>query len=223
MKLFLDTADLKGIHRVRATGLLDGVTTNPSHIAKAGRVFEEVIEEICALVPDHVSVEAVADSTEGLVTEAKRLASLSKQIVIKIPMTREGLQAVPVLEREHRIRTNVTMVFSPTQALLAMKAGASFVSIVLSRLENVAIESDRLIDDSMNLKGQYGFKSEVIAGSLKTQPTLLHCLRAGVDIATIPEDLFNQLFLHPLTEMGLAQFNKDWIQVKKLSEPSQRQ
>ncbi len=215
MKLFLDTADVTSIRRASATGLLDGVTTNPSHVAKAGRIFEDVIEEICSLVPDHVSVEAVADSTEGLVAAARRLVSIGRQVVIKIPMTPDGLRAVPVLEREHRIRTNVTMVFSPTQALLAMKAGASFVSIVLSRLENVAIESDRLIDDTMTIKRQYGFKSEIIAGSLKTQPTLLHCLRAGVDIATIPEELFNLLFQHPLTEMGLAQFNRDWAQVRK--------
>jgi transaldolase len=215
MKLFLDTADLPAIRRARDTGLLDGVTTNPSHVAKAGRVFEDVIQEICAEVPDHVSVEAVADTTEGLVAEARRLAVFGKQIVIKIPMTRDGLRAVPVLEREHRIRTNVTMVFSPTQALLAMKAGASFVSIVLSRLEAVAIESDRLIDDTMALKAQYEFRSEIIAGSLKTQPTLLHCLRSGVDIATIPEEVFNLLFQHPLTEMGLAQFSRDWAQVRK--------
>ena len=215
MKLFLDTADISSIRRASATGLLDGVTTNPSHVAKARRVFEDIIQEICSLVPDHVSVEAVADSTENLVAEARRLVAIGRQVVIKIPMTRDGLRAVPVLEREHRIRTNVTMVFSPTQALLAMKAGASFVSIVLGRLENVAIESDRLIDDTMTIKRHCGFKSEIIAGSLKTQPTLLHCLRAGVDIATIPEDLFNLLFQHPLTEMGLAQFNRDWAQVMK--------
>lgn len=215
MKLFLDTADLGAIRRAHATGLLDGVTTNPSHIAKSGRVFEEVIQEICALGIEHVSVEAVAEGIEGLVAEAKRLADLSPRIVIKIPMTRDGLRAACTLEREHRIRTNVTMVFSPTQALLAMKAGASFVSIVLSRLENVGIESDRLIEDTMVFRKQYGFRSEIIAGSLKTQPTLLVCLRAGVDIATVPEDLFNRLYEHPLTEMGLAQFDRDWVQVRK--------
>jgi transaldolase len=215
MKLFLDTADVASIRRARATGLLDGVTTNPSHVAKTGRVFEDVVEEICTIVPQHVSVEAVADTTAGLVAEARRLAAFGKQIVIKIPMTREGLCAVPVLEREHRIRTNVTMCFSPTQALLAMKAGASFVSIVLSRLENAGIEADRLINDTMTFKRNYGFTSEIIAGSVKTQPTQLLCLRAGVDIATIPEDLFNLLWLHPLTELGLAQFDKDWAKVRK--------
>ncbi len=215
MKIFLDTADIASIERASATGLLDGVTTNPSHVAKAGRIFEDVIQAICALAPRHVSVEAVADTVEGLVAEARRLAAFGKQVVIKIPMTREGLRAVPVLEREHGIRTNVTMVFSPTQAVLAMKAGASFVSIVLSRLESVAIESDRLIADTMDFKRRYGFASEIIAGSVKTQPTVLACLRAGVDIATVPEDLFNQLYQHPLTEMGLAQFAHDWAKVKK--------
>lgn len=217
MKLFLDTADVAAIRRARDTGLLDGVTTNPSHVANAGRVFEDAVEELCSLVPDHVSVEAVADTTEGLVAEGRRLAAFGKQVVIKIPMTRDGLRAVPVLEQEHNLRTNVTMVFSPTQALLAMKAGASFVSIVLGRLENVAIESDRLIDDTMAIKRQYGFRSDLIAGSVKTQPTLLYCLRAGVDIATLPEDLFNLLFQHPLTELGLAQFSRDWAQVKHRS------
>lgn len=215
MQIFLDTADVSAVRKAAATGLLNGVTTNPSHVAKAGRVFEDVIEEICSIVPDHVSVEAVAQTAEGLVAEGRRLAAFGKQVTIKIPMTREGLRAVPVLERTHGIRTNVTMVFSPTQALLAMKAGASFVSIVLSRLESVAIESDRLIDDTMTIKRQYGYASQIIAGSVKTQPTLLYCLRAGVDIATIPEDVFNILFQHPLTEMGLAQFDRDWTKVSK--------
>ena len=213
MKLFLDTADVDAIRRASGTGLLDGVTTNPSHVAKVGRVFEDVIKDICGLVPQHVSVEAMAADTDGLVQEARRLSALAPQIVIKIPMTREGLRAVPVLEREHRIRTNVTMVFSPSQAWLAMKAGASFVSIVLSRLENVGIESHQLIQDTMTFKRQYGFASEIIAGSVKTQPTILACLRAGVDIATLPEDLFNQLYRHPLTEAGLAQFERDWSKV----------
>jgi len=160
----------------------------------------------------------VADTAEGLVAEARRLAAFGPQVVIKVPMTREGLRAVPVLEHEHQLRTNVTMVFSPTQALLAMKVGASFLSIVLSRLESVAIESDRLIEDTMAIKRQYGFTSEIIAGSVKTQPTLLSCLRAGVDIATIPEDLFNLMFEHPLTQLGLAQFDRDWEKVRKRGE-----
>lgn len=215
MKIFLDTADIDEIRAAMDTGLLRGVTTNPSHVAKAGRVFEDVVEEICGIVPEHVSVEAVAENAEGLIAEAVRLSRIAPQVVIKIPMTREGLKAVPVLEKEKDVRTNVTMVFSPTQAMLAMSAGASYVSIVLSRLDNYAIDSDALIYDTMQIKENYDFGSEIIAGSLKTQPCTLSCLRAGVDIATIPVSLFNQLFQHPLTDMGLAQFDKDWTTVKK--------
>jgi len=215
MKIFLDTADVDAIRRARDTGLLRGVTTNPSHVAKAGRVFEDVVEEILPLVPEHVSVEAVAETAEGLVKEAERLAAFGPGIVIKIPMTREGLKAVPILEKEKKIRTNVTMVFSPTQAHLAMSAGASFVSLVLSRLDKYAIDSDSLVSDSVLIKKNYGFASEILTASIKTQPSFLHCLRAGADIATIPEDLFNQLFEHPLTDLGLAQFDKDWMKVKK--------
>ncbi len=215
MKIFLDTADVAAIRRVAATGLLDGVTTNPSHIAQAGRCFEEVVEEICGIVSQHVSAEAVADGVDNLVSEAEKIAAIAAQIVIKLPMTPDGLKAARILETEKDIRVNVTMVFSPTQALLAMKTGASYVSIVLNRLENVAIESQGLIADTVGIKRQYGFQSEIIAGSVKTQPTLLNCLRNGVDIATIPESLFLQLFEHPLTEMGLAQFEKDWQKVAR--------
>jgi transaldolase len=212
MKLFLDTADVVAIRRVAATGLLRGVTTNPSHIASNGSVFEEVLQEICDLGIEHVSAEAVADASHDLVAEAVRIAAIAPQIVVKIPMTREGLIAVSILRRRG-IRTNVTMVFSPTQAFLAMSAGADFVSIVLSRLEKVGIESDRLIADAVLIKKTYGFASEIIAGSVKTQPTLLTCLRNGVDIATIPESLFDDLFEHPLTTEGLAQFALDWEKV----------
>jgi len=216
MKIFLDTADIESIKRASASGVLDGVTTNPSHVAKTGRAFEEVVAEICQIVPGHVSAEAVAESRDDLIAEAERIASIAPQVVIKIPMTPAGIAAVGVLEREKHIRTNVTMVFSPTQANLAMRAGASFVSIVLSRLESVSIESDRLIQDTMTIKKQYGFATEIIAGSVKTQPTLLTCLRAGVDIATIPETLFFQMYEHPLTVTGLMQFAKDWQSVKRL-------
>jgi len=215
MKIFLDTADLASIRRGIETGLVDGVTTNPSHVAKTGKTFEEVVHEICQIVPEHVSAEAMAEGADGLVEEARRIASIAPQVVVKIPMTRDGLRAAAVLEKEHNVRTNVTMVFSPTQALLAMKAGASYVSIVLSRLENVGIEANQLIEDTMAIRRIYGFNSEIIAGSLKTQPTLLSCLRAGVDIATIPESLFDQMFQHPLTNDGLAQFAKDWASVPK--------
>lgn len=218
MKIFLDTAEVVEIEKGMQSGLVDGVTTNPSHVKKSGRCFEEVIADICKIVPEHVSAEAVAEGADAMVDEALRIASIAPQVVVKIPMTPAGMEAVAVLEHKKSVRTNVTMVFSAPQALMAMKAGASFVSIVLSRLENVAHESDSLVFDTMAIKENYGFQSEVIAGSVKSPLTILSCLRAGVDIATIPWALFQQLFLHPLTDAGLAQFDKDWAEVPKQAD-----
>ncbi len=213
MKIFLDTADVEAIRKGCETGLIDGVTTNPTHVAKTGRPFLRVVEEICAIVPGPVSVEAVGDMAEELIAEAQSIARLAPNIVIKIPMTVEGLVAVPVLEREKNVKTNVTMIFSPTQALLAMKAGASYISIVLSRLDACAHESDVLVVDTVTIKHNYGFSSEIIAGSVKTQNHLLTCLRAGLDIATIPDSLFFQMYNHPLTDAGIEQFILDWKKV----------
>ncbi len=215
MKIFLDTGDIEAIKRAYGTGLIDGVTTNPSHIARTGRKFDDVVKEICSIVSGPVSVEAMSETDEGLIEEATEIASVASNVVVKMPMTDEGLKAVQVLEREKKVRTNVTMVFSSTQASLAMKAGASFVSIVLSRLDAIASESDILVEDTMLIKANYGFKSEIIAGSVKTQNHVLSCLRAGVDILTIPESLFFQMFKHPLTDNGLAEFKRDWKNVPK--------
>jgi transaldolase len=213
MDLYLDTADVEAIRRASRTGLLAGVTTNPSHIAKTKRTFTEVVEEIVSLPLGHVSVEAVGTSTEDLVAEAERMAAFGPQVVVKIPMTAQGMAAVSILE-ERKIPTNVTMCFSPTQSFLAMKAGASYVSIVLGRLERIAHESEPLIQDTMAIKCAYGFPSRIIAGSIKSIPTVLSCLRAGVDIATVPESIFFQLFEHPLTDAALAQFEEDWKTVR---------
>lgn len=215
MKIFLDSADVEAIRRARATGLVDGVTTNPSKIAETGRSFVEVVKEICGVVPGPVSVEAVADSKDELIEKGVEIAQLAPNIVVKIPMTVEGLIAVPILEQEKNIRVNVTMAFSSTQAYLAMKAGASYVSIVLSRLDACGFESDLLVQDAVTIKENYGYASEIIAGSLKTQNHVLLCLRAGVDIATVPEALFFQMFKHPLTDLALAQFAEDWKKVPK--------
>ena len=198
MKIFLDTADPEEVVRVHATGLLDGVTTNPSKVAQVGRPFREVVKEICGITPGPVSAEAMSE-TAGEMVE-----------VVKIPMTVEGLKAVPVLEREKGIHCNVTMAFSATQAHLAMKAGASYVSIVLSRLDACANESEILVDDAALIKQNYNFATEIIAGSVKTQNHVLACLRAGVDIVTIGDSLFWQMFRHPLTDIALAQFARDW-------------
>jgi transaldolase len=217
MKIFLDTGDVEAIKRASETGLLDGVTTNPSLIAQTGRDFRQVVTEICQLLPGPVSVEAMAETAGEMINEARALAVLAPNIVVKIPMTAEGMKAVPELEKERGIKTNVTMVFSPTQAFLAMKAGASFVSIVLSRLDAIGNESDALVRDSVLIKSNYDFTAEIIAGSLKTQNHILSCLRAGVDIATMPEGLFNQLFRHPLTDLGLDSFKRDWNTAKVTS------
>ena len=214
MKRFLDTGDVEAIKRAHDTGLLDGITTNPTHIAKTGRKFQDVVKEICGIVSGPVSVEAMADTTEGLVNEAQKAAQLAPNIAIKIPMTVEGLKAVPILE-DKGIKCNVTMVFSSTQTFLAMKAGATFVSIVISRLDAVCNEGDILISDAVTIKHNFDFGSNVLAASLKTQNHVLSCLRAGVDIVTIPESLFFQMYKHPLTDVGLAQFAKDWENVPK--------
>ena len=214
MKIFLDTGDIDAIKQARDTGLLDGVTTNPSHIAATGRPFLQVVREICDICPGPISVEAVADDKDGLVRQGRELSRIAPNIAIKIPMTVEGLKAVPVLESEE-IACNVTMIFSSTQAFLAMKSGASYISIVLSRLDAIGNESEILVQDAALIRDNYDFRSEIIAGSLKTQNHVLACLRNGIDIGTIPPSLFMQLFKHNLTDSGLAQFEKDWAKVPK--------
>jgi len=209
VKIFLDTGDLDAVRKAMDTGLLDGVTTNPSHIAAAARPYRQVITEICRACPGPVSAEAVADSAGDLVRMARELKDLAPNVVIKIPMTVEGLKAVPLLEGEG-IPCNVTMIFSSTQAWLAMKAGASYISIVLGRLDAIGNESDVLVADAVAVRDLYGYQTEIIAGSMKTQNHVLCCLRHGVDIATLPPSLFFQLFRHNLTDAGLAQFEKDW-------------
>jgi len=215
MKIFLDTADVEAVRKAHATGLLDGVTTNPSKILQVGRKFEEVVAEICGITPGPVSAEAMGQSVEELVAHAEQVAAIAPNVVVKMPMTVAGLTAAGMLEKEKNIRVNVTMVFSSTQVFLAMKAGPSYVSIVLSRLDAVANESDNLIADAVAIKENYGFKSQIIGASLKTQNHVLSCLRAGVDVVTVPDFLFFQMFKHPLTEAGLAQFAKDWRDVPK--------
>jgi transaldolase len=215
MKIFLDTADPEAVRKAHATGLLDGVTTNPSKVAETGLRFRESVEKICAITPGPVSAEAMAESAEDMIREAREIAAIAPNVVVKIPMTVEGLKAVPVLEREHGVRCNVTMAFSVTQAHLAMKAGACYVSIVLSRLDAIGSESEILVRDTVDIKMSYGFSTEIIAGSLKTQNHLLACLRAGVDIATVGEDLFWLMFKHPLTDIALEGFARDWENVPK--------
>jgi transaldolase len=213
MKIYLDTADTEAIRKAHDTGLLDGVTTNPSKIAETGKGFFEVIREICTIVPGPVSAEAVADSASEIVEKARRLASIAPNVVNKVPMTVEGLKAAAILEKMG-VRVNVTMVFSPDQACLAMKTGAFIVSLVLSRLDKIAGDSLALVEDSVRVKRSYGFSSNVLAASLKTRQHALGCMRAGADIISVPESLFFEMFKHPLTDQGLAEFEKDWKNIR---------
>ena len=214
MKIFLDTADVGAIRRANDTGLLDGVTTNPSKIVESGRSFFEVVREICSIVKGPVSAEAVADTAEEIIARAEELAALAPNVVNKVPMTPEGLKAACILERDRGLRVNVTMVFSADQACLAMKTGATFVSLVLSRLDRIAGDSTVLLEDTMRIKTNYGFTSGILAASLKTRQHVLACMKAGIDIVSIPEALFFELFEHPLTEQGLQAFERDWGKVR---------
>jgi transaldolase len=214
MRLFLDTADLEEIRRALATGMLDGVTTNPCKIAASGLGMAKLVREICSLVPGPVSVEAVADEVDEIVAKAVEISSLAPNVVVKVPMTPAGLRAAQVLEREKNVRVNVTMVFAPDQACLAMKTGASIVSLVLSRLDAAAADGMLLVEDAVKIKRNYHFTTDVLAASLKSRAHVVGCMRAGIDIATLPESLFAQLFRHPLTDEGLAEFAEAWTRVK---------
>ena len=213
MKLFLDTADIASIQRVHDTGLLAGVTTNPIKIAETGKKFTTVLEEICAIVKGPVSAEAVKHGAEEIVKEAEKLSSIAPNIVIKVPMNVEGLKAASLLEKEKNIRVNVTMIFSADQVTLAMITGATFVSLVLSRLDAVGSESDTLLKDTVAIKKNYDFSSKILAASLKTRNHAINCFRAGVDVISVPESLFFEMFDHPLTIQGLAQFDEAWKKV----------
>ncbi|MCP4623780.1 MAG: fructose-6-phosphate aldolase [bacterium] len=215
MKIFLDTADVKAIRRANDTGLLDGITTNPMKIAETGKNFYSVIEEICSIVSGPVSAEAVAHRAEDIVGEAEKLAAIAPNVVNKVPMNIEGLKAAVILEQEKDIRVNVTMVFSADQALLAMKTRASFVSIVLSRLDKIGGDSTNLVDDTVIVKENYGFTSEILAASLKTRNHVLNCMRYGADIISVPESLFFEMFHHPLTDQALEGFDEIWEKIRR--------
>ena len=213
MKIFLDTADVEAIRRANDTGLLDGITTNPMKIAETGKNFYSVIEEICSIVPGPVSAEAVAHNAADIVREAEILAAIAPNVVNKVPMNVEGLKAAAVLEQEKDIRVNVTMVFSADQALLAMKTRATFVSIVLSRLDKIGGDSAMLVDDTVTVKENYGFISEILAASLKTRNHVINCMRYGADIISLPQSLFFEMFDHPLTVQALNEFDEIWEKI----------
>lgn len=214
MKFFIDTANVDEIKKALALGTVDGVTTNPSLVAKESRPFTEILKEICSLVEGPVSAEVVSLDAAGMIEEARELVKIADNIVIKIPMIEEGLKAVKQLTSEG-IKTNVTLVFSATQALLAAKAGASFVSPFVGRLDDIATNGMELIADIMTIFRNYGFTTEVIVASVRNPMHVVDSARIGADIATIPYKVIAQLAKHPLTDIGMQQFLADWEKRKK--------
>ncbi|MCI0696338.1 fructose-6-phosphate aldolase [candidate division KSB1 bacterium] len=214
MKFYLDTANLDEIKKVAAMGLLDGVTTNPSLIAKEKGAFKDILRNICEVVPGPVNAEVVSLDTEGMLREGRDLAKLHPNIVVKIPMTKEGMVAVRKLSNE-KIRTNVTLIFSPSQALIAAKAGASFVSPFLGRLDDISHIGMDLVRQIVAIFDNYDFETEVLAASLRHPVHVVEAALAGADIGTVPAKVFDQLFSHPLTDIGIARFLEDWQKAKQ--------
>lgn len=212
MKLFIDTANIDEIKEVSQWGVLSGVTTNPSLIAKEGRDFQQVIEEIKDIVDGPISAEVISLESKGMVEEARKLAKLSSNIVIKIPMTKEGLKAVNILSKEG-IRTNVTLIFTANQALLAAKAGASYVSPFIGRLDDISNEGIYVIEDISQIFNIHGIETEIIAASIRHPIHVIQSAKAGSHIATIPYKVFMQMLVHPLTDTGIERFLKDWKEV----------
>ena len=209
MKFFIDTANLDEIKQAVEMGMVDGVTTNPSLVAKEKKPHEQILKEICAVVDGPVSAEVVSIETEGMVEEGKKLAAIHPNIVIKVPMTIDGLRAVRKLAAAG-IRTNVTLVFSPSQALLAAKAGAAFVSPFVGRLDDISQSGMDLVSDIMTIYDNYGFTTEVIVASVRHPMHVVESAVIGAHIATIPFKVINQLSKHPLTDIGLEKFLADW-------------
>lgn len=209
MKFFLDTANIDEIKRINALGLVDGVTTNPTIISREGRDFKSVIQEICAEVSGPVSAEVIALDTEGMIKEARDIAQWAENIVVKIPMTEAGLAAVNVLSKEG-IKTNVTLIFSVAQGLMAAKAGATFISPFVGRLDDIGVSGINLIANLREVLDIYGYKSEIISASIRTLEHVEATSLAGSHIATIPGNLLPKLWSHPLTDNGISQFMKDW-------------
>lgn len=209
MKFFIDTANIEEIKKAVAMGMVDGVTTNPSLIAKEGRDFIEIIKDICELVDGPISAEVVSLDADGMVEEGLKLAALHKNIVIKVPMTTEGLVATKRFA-DKGIKTNVTLVFSPTQALLAAKAGATYVSPFVGRLDDISQNGMELIDSIMTILDNYGFATEVIVASVRSPMHVTDSAMIGAHIATIPFKVIAQLAKHPLTDIGLENFLADW-------------
>ena len=209
MKFFLDTADVSAIKTVNELGVVDGVTTNPTIISREGRDFETVIKEICQIVDGPVSAEVTGVTAEEMIAEARDIAKWADNIVVKIPMTMEGLKAVNVLSKEN-IKTNVTLIFTVSQGLMAIKAGATFISPFVGRLEDIGTDAYQLISDLREIIDFYDFDTEIIAASIRNTVHVENVAKRGAHIATIPDAIFDKMTKHPLTDSGLTQFMQDW-------------
>jgi len=209
MKFFLDTANLEELRKAASWGIIDGVTTNPSLIAKEGRPLEEQIREICAIVDGDISAEVVSTETSEMIRDGRQLAKIHRNIVVKVPLTRDGIRACSVLSRDG-IRVNVTLCFSSAQALLAAKAGAYIVSPFVGRLDDIGVSGIDLIRDIVTIYRNYEFRTRVLAASLRSPMHVMESARVGAHIATMPFKVVDMLFHHPLTEKGLEQFLKDY-------------
>ncbi len=214
MKFFIDTADINEIKAALEIGIIDGVTTNPSLIAKTGKDFKTVVDEICAVVDGPISVEAISMDAEGLIKEARELSKVNKNIVVKIPMTEEGLKAVKKVSQEG-IHTNVTLVFSPTQAILAAKAGATYISPFVGRLDDISHIGMDIVGQIVTIYDNYDFSTEVIVASVRNPLHVVEAALLGADVSTIPFSVIKQLVKHPLTDIGIEKFLSDWKKVPK--------
>lgn len=214
MKFFIDTAEIAEIRAACELGLVDGVTTNPSLIAKSGRVFTEVLAEIAALVAGPISAEVIALDAPGMIAEGRELVKISKNIVIKVPMTSEGLKATQVFSKEG-IKTNVTLIFSALQALLAAKAGATYVSPFVGRLDDIGHDGMDGVDQIKTIFSNYGYDTEIIVASVRSPMHVHNAALIGADICTIPFSVMTQLAKHPLTDIGIEKFLADWQKSKK--------
>lgn len=214
MKIFIDTANTDEIRQAHSWGVIDGVTTNPTLISKEGRDFKEIVDEICSIIDGPISVEVLSMECDGMLKEARDLAKIHPNIVIKIPLIKEGLKAVKILSKEG-VRCNVTLCFSPSQALLAAKAGATFISPFIGRLDDISHIGMDLVRDIRTIYDNYGFGTQIIVASIRHPLHVVEAALVGADIATIPFKVIEQLIAHPLTDIGIERFLKDWKKVPK--------
>ena len=212
MKIFIDTANIREIKEAVSLGIIDGVTTNPTLVAKENRQYADLLKEICFLSPGPVSAEVISMDAEGMVSEARQFAKIAKNIVIKIPLIKEGLKAVKILSSEG-IKTNVTLCFSATQALLCAKAGADYVSPFIGRLDDIAQEGMVLIKDIKQIYSNYSFKTQIIVASIRNPLHVLEAAKLGADVATVPFAVIEQLIKHPLTDIGIQRFLEDYKKI----------